>query len=299
MEKVQLDQLDMLYAVENHFDDNPTLWSANAPLTAAKNLLTQKIAAISAQHAQQLLNTEGVTDGKNTIRKNLELQAFTIGSALSGYANVVGNTDLYDRARYTKSQLETFRDAELVGICTNLAADTNAEITNLAPYGILPATLTAFNTLRTSFGAVMKNPSEAIARRKKATDKIAELLPDALLFLDERLDNLIVSLQSTQSDFVEMYGNVRLISSSPTNTRSLTTLCVDAEGSTPIANVVLTILSDNTKRKSPVSGFNVFQNLKAGKEQIRVEHVDYKTQIIDFTMVTGITTELAITMVRV
>jgi hypothetical protein len=122
---------------------------------------------------------------------------------------------------------------------------------------------------------------------------------DALLFLDEHLDNLIVSLQSTQSDFVEMYGNVRLISSSPTNTRSLTTLCIDAEGSTPIANVVLTILSDNTKRKSPVSGFNVFQNLKAGKEQIRVEHVDYKTQIIDFTMVTGNTTELAITMVKI
>jgi hypothetical protein len=297
MEKEQLDVLDMFYAVENHFDDNTAAWTGNVPLATAKTTFSQKIAAIGVQHAIQLSNTTGVTVNKTTIRKSLETQTFMIGSAISGYASATGNTDLYGRAKYTKTDLDQLRDAELVGISANLATDANAEIANLAPYGILPATITAFNTLRTSFGAIMKNPTEAIGRRKKATDRIAELLPDATTFLNERMDNLVVALQTTQPDFVDIYKNVRLISSSPTNTRSLTTLCLDSVTNEPIANVTLTILSNNTQRLSPTSGFNVFQNLAAGNDKVMVENINYDSQTIDFTMIAGVTTELAILMV--
>jgi hypothetical protein len=298
MEKFQLDQLDMLYAVENHFDDNTPAWTSNVPLAAAKTLLTQKIASIGAQHALQLLNTDGVTQGKNLTRKNLETQAFIIGSALCTYANAVGNADLYNRARYTKSDLERFRDAELLGITTNLSADTGAEIANLAPYGVLPANLITFNNLRNAYGNAMKNPTEAIGRRKKATEKIAELLPDALTFLNERMDNAIVSLQTTQSDFVEIYYNVRAINSSPTNTRSLTTLCIDAESNAPIEGVIIIIDNANIKRITSASGFNVFQNLPSGIGTLKAEHVNYRSTAVEYTIVDGITTELVVQMTK-
>ncbi len=297
MNKEQIDIFDMGLAVQNHFDDNSSAWTTNVPLSTAKATLDAKIGAIAQQHAIQLVNTTGITDNKEIIREILEQQAYTISSGTSGYASVINNQDLYNRTHYTKTDLLHFREAELLGVCTNLRSDANAEIANLAPYGIMPATLTAFATAINNFGTIMKNPVEATAKRKAATEKIAVLIPDLSNFLNTTMDNLVVALATTQAQFVDVYHNVRLINSSPTNNWSLTTTVLDSVTEQPIAGAEIKLLEAGIERTTGGSGFNTYINLAAGDHTIEVTHPNYQPQTLTTTVVDGQTTELAIMMV--
>lgn len=295
MQKTQIDQYDMLLTVENHFDDNPTLWSANAPLAAAKNLFSTKIDEIAAEVATQLINPVGITIDKTNLRNELQSKALAISAAISGYAAATpGKNDLYNRVHYTKTDFDRFREAELIGVITNLHREVTAEFTNLAPYGVTATTLNSLLATNNAFGTIMKNPNEAIAKRKAATDKIAVLLPEAITIAETRLDNLIVGLNGTQPQFVEMYTNVRALNSTATNPLSLTITTLNAVTNEPIANANLEILGQAIIRVSGDRGYNTVQNLVAGPHQILVTHPNYATQTVPFTIVSGETTELVI-----
>jgi len=294
MIKTQIDQYDMLLAVENHFDDHLTLWNTNAPITATKTLISSKIDALAEQVALQLLNPTGVTIDKNNARINLENQVFTLSSALSGYANISNKMELYQKVRYTKSDLVHFRDAELLGVATNLHRDATTELGNLAAYGVNATVLTNFLTAINTFGTVMKNPTEAIAKRKSATEKIAIMLPEIIELLTNRMDHLVVMLQATQSAFVSTYNNVRALNSTAVNPLSLTITCLNKATNEPIPNVQLEIVGEGINRISSERGYNTIQNLVSGSHQISATHPNFKTQTLTFNIVSGETTELVI-----
>jgi len=294
MIKTQIDQYDMLLAVENHFDDHLTLWNTNAPITATKTLISSKIDALAEQVALQLLNPTGVTIDKNNARINLENQVFTLSSALSGYANISNKMELYQKVRYTKTDLVRYRDAELLGIATNLHRDATTELGNLAAYGVNASVLANFLTAINTFGTVMKNPTEAIAKRKSATEKIAIMLPEIIELLTNRMDHLVVMLQATQSAFVSTYNNVRALNSTAVNPLSLTITCLNKATNEPIPNVQLEIVGEGINRISSERGYNTIQNLVSGSHQISATHPNFKTQTLTFNIVSGETTELVI-----
>ncbi|MES2544807.1 MAG: hypothetical protein V4548_07970 [Bacteroidota bacterium] len=300
MQKTQIDQYDMLLTVENHFDDNPTLWNANVPVTAAKTLLSAKIDAIATEVALQLVNPTGITIDKANLRTDLENKGYVLSAALSGYASATPNkTELYNRVHFAKSDFPRFREAELIGIITNLHRDATAELANLAPYGVTAAILTALLNANNAFGVIMKNPNEAIARRKSATDKIADLLPDVLLFLETRLDNLIVGLTTAQPQFVTMYSSLRALNSTATNPLSLTITTLEAVTNLPIANVNIELVGEGITRVSSDRGYNTVQNLVSGNHQLGTSHPNFVSQTIPFTVVSGETTELVVVLERI
>lgn len=298
MEKNQLDQFDMLQNVENLFNDNPTLWAGNVPVTTAKTGLSSRVSAIAAQYAIQLINITGIAEDKLTVRKNLERQMFVVGNAICNYADSINNKELYNKGYMTKTMLSDMEQDGLTGKCTDLIFDANSVIANLAPNGVLPATITALSAALTAFSAIKKNPQNAIDRRKEATEKIAALLPEALDFVERRLDTAMVSLEATQEAFCGTYQNARAINSSPTTTISLTTSCVDSVTQEPIEGVRLTVLSNNEERKSPASGVNIFKNLPEGNDKMQLDHPLYNAQVVDFTLVNNQTTELVFSLVK-
>jgi hypothetical protein len=297
MQKTQIDQYDMLLTVENHFEDNPTLWSANVPLTAAKTQFSAKIDEIAVEVATQLLNPVGITIDKANLRNDLQNKGFAVSAAISGYAAAVpGKNDLYDRVHFTKTDFDRFREAELLGVITNMHREATTEIVNLAPYGVTAATLTALLAANNAFGAIMKNPNTAIAKRKAATDRIAVLLPEAIRLAETRLDNLVTGLSVAQPQFAAIYSNVRALNSTQTNPLSLTITTLRAVTNEPIANANIEIVSEGITRISSDRGYNTVQNLVAGPHQIKVTHPNFVTQTVSFTVVSGETTELIVVL---
>jgi hypothetical protein len=298
MEKEQIDIYDMGLSTENHFIDNPTPWAGNAPITNAKAILSNKLSMIGGQLAIQLINTTGTTVIKDEKRAQLEKETFKVSAALSGYASALPDHNLYNRVYFTKSMLKDLREAELIGISVNLLAEATPILLDLAPFGITAATLNSLNATIQAFQQVMKDPIEAIAKRKTATEKLAELIPDLTLFLKTSLDNLVIALEDSEPAFVSTYHNVRLINNSPTNPWSLTTTCLDSATQQPVSGVEVTVVDKNLVRISGQSGFNTFQNLVEGPHKLKVTHPNYATQLIDFTVVSGETTELVILLVH-
>ena len=300
MEKHQIDQYDMLLAVENHFDDNSSAWSGNAPLTADKTLLSNKIDALQLQVNNQLLATTGVTADKDAARNNLEALAYVQSSAVCGYAGSVNNNTLYDKCYFTKSDLLLTRDAELLGYCTILYNEAAAELPSLTGWGVTAATQTAFQNATNAFAAIMKNPTEAIGKRAAATKNIATMIPDMITnVLERRMDNDIVALTAAQPDFVSTYNIVRLIQDSPTTTLSVGITVLQQGTNTPISNAHVVISPENIQRDTSLRGVCKVLNLPEGSHTITVGHPAHQAVTQSFGVVNGETTEVLIVMVPI
>lgn len=299
MEKRQIDQYDMILSVENHFEDNATLWNTNVPLAAAKTEFSTKITALAAQVALQLQNPTGATAVKDAARAYLETFSFRVAAAARGYSSQADLKDLYRRVDFSKTDFVRFRDAELVGVVSNLVQDLQPVAVELEPFGVNADTLEDLDVAKTDFGTLMKNPTAAIGRRKAATDRIAELLPPLMDFLVTRMDNLMVAISTTQPQFVDIYTNVRTINDTATNPLSLTITTLEAGTSVPIANAQLEIVGEGITRVSSERGYNTVQNLVAGPHDVMVTHPNFVTQTVRFTVVSGETTELVVQMVRI
>jgi len=298
MKKVQIDQYDMILSVENHFDDNPAIWAGNAPLAATKTLFSQKINRVAEQVALQLINPTGITIDKANVRKELENQAYSVSSKISAYAAIFNKADLYKRVHFSKSDFVHFRGAELVGIITNLHQEAVLELPNLAPYAINAATLASLKATTIAFGSLINNPTEAIARRKSATDSIAVMLPEIIEMLETRFDNLIVSLQETQPQFAAIYFNVRALKRTQVHPLSLTVTVVDAITKLPVPNATIQILGQRITRLSSQRGYNRVRHLAEGMHSIRANHPDFITLDENFTIVSGETTALVLFLER-
>lgn len=294
MLKTQIDNYDMYLAVENHFNDNPTLWNTNVPVDATKTLLSSELDSLATQIALQLVDPTGITVDKDKTRLTLENEAFTLSAAISGFASVTDRSDLYNRTNYTKTTLARYRDAELIGVATNLAADCTTELASLAPYGVAAAEITSFLTAIANFGTIMKNPTEAIARRKLATDLIQEKITEISTLLGTRLDNLMVALRATQPGFVRTYTNLRAINSTGSHPLSLTITTLNAKTNEPVPNVKLEIANEGITRTSSARGYNTVINLVEGEHSIIASNPKYVLKKEQFIVVTGETTELVL-----
>lgn len=298
MLKTQIDQYDMLLSVENHFDDNEAIWNDNPPLKSTKTDFSDKLTELAAQVAIQLENPTGTTAVKTAARELLEAKAFKISAAVRGYASAVDMKELYKRVDLSKSDLQRYRDAELVGVVSNLVQDAQTVVAELRDYGVDAGALTALQTANSTFGDLMKNPTEAIAKRKAATDKIAKMLPPLMDLLSTRMDNLIVALSDNEPEFVDIYNNVRALNDTAVNPLSLTITTLEADTQQPIPNAQLEIVGEGISRVSSARGYNTVQNLAAGPHDLLATHPNFVSQTLRFTVVSGETTELVVQMVR-
>ena len=297
MLKTQIDIYDMTLSVENHFDDYPDLWTAHAPVTQTIALLNDKIGKLREQVGIQLINNTGITHYKKNLRNSLEQRAVIIGAGGSSYASVLDNQELYKRFNMVKSTLSRYRAAELQSVCTNLLSASVEYQEALVPYGITPDLIVAFQENLAAFISIMTQPKDAIAKRKAATEKIPGMLKDLTTLLKTRLDNLMISFEAVAPEFVNVYFNLRRISSTGGRPLSLTISTIDAVTKEPIANAVLKIIGTDVKRVSSKRGYNKVALLKQGVYEIAVSQERYEATKVAFTVVSGETTELQVLLV--
>lgn len=192
-----------------------------------------------------------------------------------------------------------FRDTELVGICTNLNNDATERSTALTDYGITNAVLNNYALAIETFANLLRNPREAIAKRKRATLQIAKMLPEIMMLVKNRLDNNMVPLALSNPEFAATYKNLRALNSTSRTTLSLTIITLEKETNKPIAKAELEITGTKISRVSSERGYNKVMHLAAGQHTISASHPDYLPSTVPSTVVKGETTELVVVMERV
>jgi len=297
MKKTQIDQHNMLLAVENYFDSNASIWTSNIPISDCKTAFSAKLDQIMAAATQQSENSTGVTIDKNILRKDLEEKAFFISSAICGYASVnPGHTKLSKTVYITKTDLSKIGTDPLLVYIENLNAAAITVMENLEPYGVTQATLTNLMAARAAFFDIMNTPKDVVSNRKDATELIPVLLHEAIAMLDNTMDKLIEALRPTERQFVDVYFLERKIHHIGVHTLSLEITTLNANDNTPLNDAHIEVVGKGIKRISNESGRNRVQNLVEGNYTLSVNRLGFVPQMIPFMIISGETTQLVIEM---
>jgi hypothetical protein len=86
-----------------------------------------------------------------------------------------------------------------------------ATATNLAPYGVTAAKLTALKAKIDAYTASLTKPRDAVASGSTATKQMADEFDAADAALNDQMDALVPQFAASNAKFVEDYNNARII----------------------------------------------------------------------------------------
>jgi len=295
MNKRQSDQINMLIAVENHFDNSPTIWGSNVPISELKTALSAKINQVMEAGTKQRHTSKGATMDKKLLRKDLVAKALSVSTAVSAYISLNSeHRELYKTVFITQSNLVLFREAELLLYIEGLHEAALLLLENLGPFGVTESTLTDLMGARAAFYDIMKTPATIASNRAEVTKSLADLLRQGIALLDNTMDGLVKGLRTSEPDFVNVYFMDRKIQRTGTHTRSLEITTVNAMDKSPLAGVQIEVVGKKIKRISGEKGQNRVKNLKEGYYTLSVSHPDFVSQLIPFAIVNHETTKLVV-----
>lgn len=211
MNKQQENQLSMFYATQKALTDNNTLWSGIPAMVDATNEYNTNIRMIEDCVERQVIDLRGYAQAKAEAEAAMIGMTLAVAGAVRAYATTVGNSVLAGKMNVTRSGLLRHRDAVVAQHCQGIHTKANAEVANLADYGVTAATLTELQTMINTYVAAISAPRNAITGRKGSTAELRLLIKDTNKILAKRLDSLMEFFALTQPNFHRDYWNARII----------------------------------------------------------------------------------------
>jgi hypothetical protein len=172
MTRAQEIRYNMFQKMKLFFQNNTVTLSTLVPFATEITTFLAKLVQLDKIIVKQTKETSGVTEAKTLSKTNMCSIVATnaaIATAWARSANMLPELAILDQ---TQLELESLPDAESIGACSNIYNVLNTNIAALAPYNILPVTVTAIGAAITDFTNKQESPQEAIDQREQATDDI-------------------------------------------------------------------------------------------------------------------------------
>lgn len=206
----QENKLSMAKATQKVLNDNSSIVSTVPAFVTAATDLDNEIDTIDGIVQVQVKKVTGkATDKEGSAENAVNLALELIGPARS-YASDQNNNDLYESLNYTKSGLLRLRDNILFNTLTTIRDIVQSNIAALAPYGLLPANVTALTSAIGGYGVLMSAPRDAISIRAAATKALVERFKNLDKILD-RVDGFVEGKKSSEPNFYKICKSARII----------------------------------------------------------------------------------------
>ena len=208
MNTKQLNKLTMYLAVEGICDANNTAWQTLQAFADAYTDLKSHVANIQTFSQSQTQDNSGVTQDKQAARQAMCATALPIANAVHAYAVKTKNNTLATSVDFSMSDLMGGRDVTSRDNCQNIEAAANANIANLASYGVTAAKVTALNNAIAAFNLLISKPRDTRAAGKTVTTNLQgefDAADECLGIMDD------LTGQITTAKFVSDYNNARII----------------------------------------------------------------------------------------
>ena len=125
IDRNQANQTGMLRTVLAHLNTHPEVLTAITFLATLKTMVGTNIEGLD-DIAAGAGATEGVTENKDTARREAIRLGVPIAAAVKAQANFVGNAELRVKVDYSKSDLEGFREENYLPIIEGIATEAQA-----------------------------------------------------------------------------------------------------------------------------------------------------------------------------
>jgi hypothetical protein len=207
----QSNSLDMFLVVRTFHTNNALVIDTVPARAAAFGLHSTRVTAINALVSTQSGNDSGITADKAALRNTLDTLSFDHMTAALAWARIQSNQTLAAEFDYTQSDIQKVKDDTIIAFCQHRYQLINSNSVALADYGILPATLTAWQTAMTAYEPLITGPRVAKVSKKVITAQIKSLFKQTNDHLRNILDPLMLALRATQPQLYLGYQSSRII----------------------------------------------------------------------------------------
>lgn len=201
--------VSMCKAVRDVLTKHTAVWE---PRVAFKNQVTM-FGSLMDDMAVAMESAEIVSTGATDNKTNAELKAVQLAVNLakrgSVYAMEVGNMELHDQLRVTKSTMLRRPDTLTLAKLRDIHSRLNGVIAELADYGVLPSDLADLKSITDTFDELIARPRVLIVERKTANQDIIPGLLSGLREVLYKMDSLINLFEDT--DLKREYKDARII----------------------------------------------------------------------------------------
>jgi hypothetical protein len=211
MNQYQENRLSMFFSTQQVLADNNALW---AGIPAMVNLTAEfdgNISTIRGLVERQVIDITGHTKDKAAAEDAMITSTLRIAGAAMAYAEDQDDQGLAEAMNIVPSELKRYRDSVVAERCQSVVTTVTPIIASLAPYGVMPADVTALQTAIDKYLDLVQKPRTMISNRKGATSELGMMIRDTMRLLDRRMDMLMRGFMTTQPGFHNAYTNARII----------------------------------------------------------------------------------------
>lgn len=207
----QEDKLSMQIVVVDLVNNtDPTIQAKMPNFESLNSEFSSNVNKLRAFKNGQTLNRTGNRMSKQQLREQMTNFGFVAAAKACAYAIAIDDEVLEMEVTYTDSGLKGLRDTDIADTCQSILEIAQANLANLADYGVTAASLQELSDSITLFNTVLPKTRAAIVTQTIFTDKIAETFEfnEKLLF---KMDKLVTILKFEEETFFDEYFKSRKI----------------------------------------------------------------------------------------
>ena len=211
MNNRQENKFSMDLAVLKALNDFEDQWSNVPACVNAVDKFKNLVSGIDTQRQIQEGKITGITANKQKEEDEMIQATIEMAAAVFAYADIIGDNELKSKVSYSPSTLRSARDTDLRVICQSVHDAAESVISELGDFGTTPEDLEKMQKEIDDFSTFLSESRNAINTRSIATAKIADLIKETDDLLNNQLDKLVTTFQSSEPKFYRTYMKARQI----------------------------------------------------------------------------------------
>lgn len=211
MNKQDENTLKMLKALLSFLEENKTIWQNSEPFSAAVAALKSMVEEIDYLRGITGIDLSGRVDEKNTFRKAVQEGTLALASQIYAMAAAKKDKVLMKEVNFSKSDLDSQRDDELVATCITIIAIARANLTDIAKYNITETGLVALEEQNADYNASITSPRKSVSNRKVQNERLQALIADTKTLLKDQLNRMAINYAKTEPIFYAAYMNTKSV----------------------------------------------------------------------------------------
>lgn len=211
MENNLENRLSMYQKVQFYLTHHAAETAAIPMVATLQDDLEEKVNGVLSLASIVDTDITGYTVDKQDKRNELTQKILKLSTAIVAYASINDNKILVEKCDESQSSMGDMRDNDLYTFGQLIINEATPIMTNLAPFGIAPADLTAATGAAATYLEAIQNPRGQINERNKALTDLQALMKSTDDLVRDKLDKVMGVYQATNISLYTGYLGARSI----------------------------------------------------------------------------------------
>jgi len=211
MNRVEMNQFNMMQSVDQFFTNNQSLISSNPAIVAAVNKLKSLIGDINSQSQVQAVSTKADSAVKADLKSSIIDTVLKLAAGMAAQAASTVDTRLKITADITRSELKKMRDADLLIKTRAIHEVALPLLTELAIWGVTKADVDALASMANEYSTQSPDIRNLKAKTVQATTDLKAKFDETNTLIKSTLDPMMLPFKNLNPTFHGEYLNARTI----------------------------------------------------------------------------------------